>query len=43
MVEDHFDFDLFDLEPEFSRFKGFSELPFQDREYRFDLVSLMVP
>jgi hypothetical protein len=40
--EDHFDFNLLDLESVFPRFEGFSELSFQNGEYGFDFISLMV-
>jgi len=42
VIEDHFDFNLFDLEPEFSFLEGFPELPFHDGENGFNFVSLMV-
>jgi hypothetical protein len=42
IVEDTLDFDLLDLESVFSGFESFNELSFQDREYRFNLVSLMI-
>jgi len=42
VVEDQFDFEVFDLSLEFTCFQRFSELSFQNGEYGFDLVSLMV-
>jgi hypothetical protein len=43
IVEDQFDLEFFDLRLEFSCFQSFSELSFNDGEYSFDLVSLMIP
>ena len=40
--EDQFDFEFFDLCLEFTCFQIFPELSFEDGEYGFDLVSLMV-
>ena len=39
---DHFDFDLLDLESVFPSLERLTELSFQNREYGFDFVSLMV-
>jgi hypothetical protein len=43
VVENQFDFEFFDLRFEFTCFQSFPELSFEDGEYSFDLVSLMVP
>jgi hypothetical protein len=43
VVEDQFYFEFFDLFLEFSGFQSFPELSFEDGEYGFDFVSLMVP
>ena len=42
VVEDQFDLEFFDLGLELSCPEGFTELPFQDGEYSFNYVSLMV-
>jgi hypothetical protein len=43
MNKNQFDFEFFDLFLEFSGFQSFAELSFNDGEYSFDLVSLMIP
>jgi hypothetical protein len=42
VVEDQFDFEFFDLCLEMPCFQSFSELSFENGEYGFDLVSLMI-
>jgi hypothetical protein len=41
-IENYFDFDLPDLESAFPSLERFPKLSFQDGEYRFDFVSLMI-
>src|SRR5208337_3576122 len=43
IVKNQFDFEFFDLRLKFACFQSFPELSFEDGEYGFDLVSLMVP
>jgi len=42
VVEDYPDFDLLDLEPVIPGLESFPKLSFQDGEYRFNLISLMI-
>jgi len=42
VVEDYYDFDLLDLETVFTSFKSFTEFSFNDGEYCFNVVSLMI-
>ena len=42
VIEDHFNFDLLDLESVFSCLEGFTELPSQDGEHGFNFISLMI-
>ena len=41
-MKDHLNFNFLDLESVFTSFEGFTELSFQDRENRFDFVSLVI-
>jgi hypothetical protein len=43
IVEEQFDFEFFNLFLGFSGFRSFAELSFNDGEYYFDFVSLMIP
>jgi hypothetical protein len=40
-VKDQFNFEFFDLRREFPRFQAITKPSFQDREYDFNLVTLM--
>ena len=41
-MEDHFDFNLLDLETVYLSLEGFPKLSFQDIEHGFDFVALMI-